>query len=473
MLFLASLFFLEPMPLDMPRAEAYQVRSEDGKMRLEDRFSELDLWTSRAVLGRWFGRDGRLFTLFRLNELAPCNGDSFMTRAKYAANVPSVGKKDESLRLEALKLLSPFELPEEPLKPRNPIRGFDSVLYYHGTNTSSVVAAFLPEESPAWYLAVWDLIEGDSFDASLEAFEDMFLSKWGEIKKTTLTSEIGFKIEKPQAKARKNSLSERELLRADARHSITNYSSWRAVDAKEFTVLDNLPAGSGFVTQLTNELTRMRARYAETIPSPLDGSEVLALARIFRNRDEYLASLGVNGIDNMEWSAAYWSPARREIVAHLPAGGEKELLRTFRHEAFHQYLSYACSMIPASPWFNEGYAQYFEDEASVDWRIDCDIEKLSESIPSVLAMDYDLFYSGTDAERYIKYRLAWSMAVFIEKGAHKVTREPFKRLKEDYIASLLKNHDMRKATQDAFGSEENLKRFVAEWKKFWLAMSGD
>jgi hypothetical protein len=38
------------------------------------------------------------------------------------------------------------------------------------------------------------------------------------------------------------------------------------------------------------------------------------------------------------------------------------------------------------------------------------------------------------------------------------------------MGSLLKNRDMRKATSDAFGSEENFRRFIAEWKKFWQAM---
>ena len=58
---------------------------------------------------------------------------------------------------------------------------------------------------------------------------------------------------------------------------------------------------------------------------------------------------------------------------NLPEGAKAELLSTIRHEAFHQYLSYALSMIPSSPWFNEGYAQYFENEDSPDWRVDADI----------------------------------------------------------------------------------------------------
>ena len=46
-----SLFFVTADPLDMPRAEAFLVR-DSGTMRLEDRYDRLDLWTSRAVLGR-------------------------------------------------------------------------------------------------------------------------------------------------------------------------------------------------------------------------------------------------------------------------------------------------------------------------------------------------------------------------------------------------------------------------------------
>jgi len=146
-------------------------------------------------------------------------------------------------------------------------------------------------------------------------------------------------------------------------------------------------------------------------------------------------------------------------------------MKTIRHEAFHQYLSYACSMVSASPWLNEGYAQYFEDEESADWGVDVGaerLERLAESLPALMLMDYAEFYGGTDAERRLKYRTAWSLARFIEKGAPKVRFEPFANLKRDYVESLLRHRDMRRATADAFGSEDKLKSFVSEWKRFWL-----
>ena len=81
---------------------------------------------------------------------------------------------------------------------------------------------------------------------------------------------------------------------------------------------------------------------------------------------------------------------------------------------------------------------------------------------------YKAFYDGTDVERKLKYRLAWSLAFFIEKGAPKVRFRPFENLKRDYIESLLETRDMRRATEAAFGSRDKLKNFISEWKKFWL-----
>ena len=426
-----SVFFSHPMPLDMPRAEAYLVSSGDSR-RLEDRFNVQDLWTSRAVLGRWEDDDGRCFTVSRLDKTPPVFAEKTMTRTEYTASEATIDKrKDLEAIFRSVNMLSPVPLAEEPSRPRQMPRGIKDAEYMEGTNTA-IVCRFLPEKSDTWYLATWELVEGDE-----------------------------------TAAMRESPVSERELLRIDARHSVTNYANWHATDSDEFVVLDDLLIGTAFIQTLTNDLKTMRAKYADVVPSPLDGSNVLCVARVFKDRDEYLDTIG----DDMKWTAAYWDPARRELVAYLPENGEKELLKTIRHEAFHQYLSYAASMISASPWFNEGYAQYFEDEESEDWELGpgavIDLEALAEAIPSVMKMGYKEFYDGTDAERRVKYRLAWSMARFIEKGAPDIRFKPFKDLKSDYIESLLKKQDMSVATAEAFGSEEKLKLFVAEWVKFW------
>ncbi len=464
-LLLASLWFVHPAPPEMPRAEAFLVK-EEGVMRLEDRFDVRDLWLSHALLGRWEDDDGRFFTVARFATVPPLVTDVItQTRAEYAASRAEPDKKDEGLRNQALARFSPFELPEKPTRPRQGIHGMKEVLYFEGTNTTGIVCAFLPDESDVWYAAIWTLVPGDDFAYARERFEEDFLRQWDEVKTRHLRSEQNFTLPKRKPR-RMKVISERELLRADAQHSVTNYMNWHVTNGDEFIVLDDIPSVNRFVVSLTNDLKRMRAKYAEILPTPIDGSNVLAVARIFKDRDEYLDAVG----DEFKWTAAYWHPLRRELVAYLPIDGADGLLRTIRHEAFHQYLSYATSMIPVSPWLNEGYAQYFEDETSTDWEmpeVNLDFEKLAELLPSLFMMDYAAFYAGSDLERRLKYRLAWSVAVFLEKGAPHVRFQPFKNLKRDYIAALLKTHNMQEATASAFISTDRQLEFIAAWRKFW------
>lgn len=472
-----SLWFVHPAPLDMPRADAYFVNDGRGSSWLEDRYSTLDLWTSQAVLGRWMDDDGRFFTVSKLDTVPPLGNGEMRTRRAYARVRVPMERKDKSfgsLCLQAVAKLAPVVPAEEPVPPRQPVRGLEKALYFEGTNRTAIVCAFLPEKSQAWYLATWELVDGDDIDYSRECFEEGFLAKWNEIGQTELRSEAGAKPA-PRARPRvakdntEDRVAERGLLRADAHHSVTNYANWHVTDAPEFTVLDDLPADNAFVCTLTNELPVLRRKYAATLPTPVDGTNVLCVARIFKDRDEYLDAVG----ENMDWTAAYWSTQRRELVAHLPKEGAERLMRTIRHEAFHQYLSYACAMISASPWLNEGYAEYFEDPESADWELGgrtLDFDKLAVFLPEVLKMDYDAFYAGSVHERQLKYRLAWSIAYFLEKGAPEVRFQPFKNLKKSYVDALLKHKDMHLATAAAFGSRENLELFVSEWKKFWQHM---
>lgn len=468
---LISLFFTAPAPLDMPRAEAYLVR-EDGVRRLEDRFDRMDLWTSQTLIGRWTDEGDRLFLLSALDTCPPVIGrNGTQTRVEYESrHVPMKRVRANAdfpaAFREAVEALSPAPVVVKPRSPRLLPRGYKEVYYWQNpTNYSDIVCTFLPERTNVWFLASWKLAEGDDYPTQMALFEDRFL-------KTDFPSLVSsLKSLGDGGRETSDERRERELLRRDAHHSVAAYSNWHFTDAEEFAVIDDLPSRD-FVETLTNDFPVMRAKYAAAIPSPLDGSNVLSVVRIYATRDEYLDALETDGMTNMAWSAAYWSPQRRELVAHLSANGERELLRTIRHEAFHQHLSYAASMISTSPWFNEGYAQYFEDDQDADWGEDFDltdenVERLAAAIPGVLLMDYEQFYGGSDFERRFKYRLAWSVVRFIEKGADEVRLKPFAGLKKRYMDALIETRDMRKATSAAFKDADLLKTFIAEWKKFW------
>lgn len=464
----ASLFFTNPSPMEMPRAQAYLVK-EKGVYRLEDRYEKTDLWITRTVDGSWRDDDGREFLVASLVEaVPPIAKDKPVTRSDYVASTVPIGKKDFDALFFAVDMLSPIPPTEEFSRPHQTPRGYKDVRYYHGTNESAIVCAYLPEKSERWSFAAWTLADGDDFAERLKSFEDEFLDKERPaLDERRVPSAAPGKNDSRRAK--KSPLpGERELLRADARHSVALYDTWRVTDGDEFTVLDDIGSAHSFAVSVTNDLKRMRAAYAATVPSPIDGSNVLCVARIFASREEYLDALEANDHGDMEWSAAYWSPKRRELVAYLPPDGSEKLLETIRHEAFHQYLSYATSMIPTSPWFNEGYAQYFEKGPDGPDFVDpCDLVTFAEQLPSLMAMDYDEFYAGTDRERQLKYRLALAIAVFLEKGAPEVRFAPFKDMKRDYVAALIKTKDMRKATAAAFKTEDNMKLFVSEWAKYW------
>lgn len=462
-----SLFFSEPVAPEMPRVDAYLVSESDGTQRLEEMSERMDLWSFHALTGRWVDRDSRVFTLADLAVAPPAGGDQpvFVTRRAYAGSIEKFElfrdrmPRPERSFVRAVSLLSPIAVsPPRPIE--NLPRGYRAVEYWQGTNRSALVATYLPEKSPCWRMATWQLAEGDDIEEMEKIFETRFLQR----------EDDGLNRRAPRIPD--PSRSERDLFKEDLRLSVTNYPAWRVTEAPDFMVLDNLPRTSGFVCSLTNELSVMRAKYRSTIPSPLDYSGSVSTFRIHSSRDGYLEGLLLEGITNIFWSAAYWCQSRRELAAYMPPEGDHRLLRTMRHEAFHQYLSYATSMIPASPWFNEGYAQYFERDDGGDWGMEIPpspewIENAARMLPALMKMDYGEFYSGTDEERRVKYRLAWSLAYFIEKGAPEVRFNPFKNLKRDYIAGLLKYRDMHKATEAAFAGAEALEDFIGEWKKFW------
>ena len=464
---LISLFLTNPAPLDMPRAEAYLVR-ENGVSRLEDRFDRMDLWVSQALIGRWIDEQDRTFLLSALETCPPAvSRTTTLTRAAYESRKTPMARVRANADFpaafrDAISILAPCAVMEKPRSPRQMPRGYKEVYYWQSpTNYANIVCTFLPERTNTWFLASWSLAERDDYPTQMQAFEDEFLRK--ECKPFLADLQPSTFNLQPSA--------ERELLRRDAHHSIAAYSNWHFTGAEEFAVLDDLPS-RGFVQSLTNDFPVMRAKYAAAIPSPLDGSNVLSVVRIYAGRDEYLDALEADGMMDMAWSAAYWSPQRRELVAYLSPNGGEELMRTIRHEAFHQYLSYAASMISASPWFNEGYAQYFEDDESAEWGegfdlSDENIDRMAAAIPGVLLMDYGQFYDGSDLERRFKYRLAWSVVRFIERGADEVRLKPFKGLKKRYMDALVETRDMRQATSAAFKDADLLKKFIAEWKKFW------
>ena len=465
-------------PFALPKAAAYLVTSSTGARSLEDRFDVFDLWESATLRGRWVDDEGNQLQIARLFARPPVDvpGTVSTRRAFYDALArQAIDPKRLDQRDEAAMAVAPVDV-QDPVKPRRSQRhNLMDVVYYPSTNDHALVCAFRPRtpergETTDWYLASLVAVPEANMNEVQAWFDENFLDE----------------IRVPNARARPvpaaaafppDDATEEELLWRDIRGNVVNYDDWHSTSAEDVLVVDNVdPALRGFfIAALTNNLPRLRRAYARCVPSALSATNKTAVVRVFRSREEYLAYVGVE----QKWTAALWSPVRRELVLYLPESGADKLLRTVWHEAFHQYLAYAGSMIDSSPWFNEGHAQLFEHshfdrdgvivfdrDAQSEAYVKQYAAELAQYIPAVLEMDYAAFYDGTQEEIAAKYRLAWSIAYFLEVGAPKIRMRPFENLRADYLRELVRTRSMHEATA-AVLNDDRREAFAAAWLDFW------
>jgi len=471
------------VPFDLPEASAFSVTETNGVQRLEDRFDVLDLWFALCMRGRWRDAEGNRLSIARLTAELPVGAlDVALTRVAFRRSLVRLDADDVKARDEAVSAVSPVDVgaPEKPRRSQR--KNFRALLRYAvSTNDSAIVCAFRPRLSdprlkPDWYVVALELAPGADPEAAAEAFDADFLDRVEGL--DAFAEDEVWRDPVPGAKrnGRKKPLSEEELLRRDYRRAVTNYDEWHFAAGEGVAVVDDVGFGrDAYLQALTNDLPRLRQAYARVAPSPLGGEPHTALVRVFKSKEEYLAYVGAD----QQWTAAVWMPSRRELVAWVPERGMDELLRTTWHEAFHQHLDYASMMATASPWFNEGHAELFEnarvnadgevvfglDEAAALF-VRQNADDLAEFLPIFLLQDYGDFYAQDERNRLANYRLAWSIAYFLEVGAPEVRFQPFGNLRADYVKSLVRTRNRARTTAEVL-SGESLDDFVYEWKKFW------
>ena len=451
--------------VEMPRATAYMVGGKDG-LRLEDRFDVFDLWRQDSVRVRWRDNDGNLFSISRISRKLPEAGDGeTSTRLEWAGRQAAnlLGKKDLDALDAAAYLLSPVEV-EGRVKPKRSQRQNLAELWrYASTNKNAYVYAFRPRvekgQPSVWYLSI--LVSADPQAAEV-------MEEW-------LDSVKWIKPETPRNGEAPS--TETGLLARDYRRSVINHSDWHFAAASNVVVVDNisLPMRDQFIASLTNSLPRMQEMYRKVLPSALCDDTHVAAIRIFDSREEYLAYVG----SEMKWSAALWSPQHRELVLHCPPQGSETLLRTVWHEALHQYLDYACSMIHSPVWFNEGHAMLFEN---VHFDMDGNMlfdpledavaaikaapAEIAEYLPEFLEMDYPDFYAGSHEDRTLKYGIAWSIAYFLQVGAIDVRFQPFKSFRADMLKALVRTRSRSEALKSVL-TEDLKEELIDQWLAFW------
>ena len=478
-------------PLELPKADSFLVTAPDGTRQMEDRFDTFDLWTAQTVRGRWRDSAGNAFYLARLAERPPSDTPGTVrTRGEFLAHQADTpfDPANPAHRDEAVLAAAPVEL-GRPVRPRRALRRNMAGLFaYPSTNGHVFATAFRPRspernEKTDWYLALLIAAADEPPDEAFRRFDEDFLDQVSvpaarartPSPRTSKSSSIPA-LNGPDGRT-VSSQTEADLLRAAVHASVANYDSWHFAAAEDVVVIDDLDdiSRETFIPALTNSLPRLRRAYAACVPSALSATNQLAVVRVFATRKAYLAYVGVEH----KWTAALWDTLHRELVLYLPMEGAGTLLQTVWHEAFHQYLAYAAALVTAAPWFNEGHAELFE-HAHLDGKGHVVFDKDPESaayvnayaadlaalLPEFLSLDYKAFYGGTQEEIRARYRLAWSIAYFLEVGAPNIRFQPFADLRRDYVRALVDTRSMDEACRVTL-SGDFLKQFIASWLAFW------
>ena len=304
------------MPVEMPRATAF-LRSGDGGQWLEDRFDVLDLWRAESIRARWQDEEGNILSICRIRRKIPGDaGGETRTRVDYAArySAATLGERELDALDEAVYLLSPVCVTLREAPRRSQRQNLSALWRYETTNENAFVFAFRPRaETRAdadWYMVA--LISDDP-----EAEEK--IDQWLDDVEWLRSARSGAPGMADGASARTGSRrvakeAEREvrLLADDYRKNVVNYNDWHFTSVSNLVIVDNMAEADSrpFIAALTNGLPRLQAAYREMLPSPLAIDTHIAAVRIFRSRSEYLAYVG----GEMKWSAALWSPQRRELV---------------------------------------------------------------------------------------------------------------------------------------------------------------
>ena len=164
-------------------------------------------------------------------------------------------------------------------------------------------------------------------------------------------------------------------------------------------------------------------------------------------------------------TAGLYSPVVKQLLIwNLP--DSEEMMRTVRHEGFHQYFD---SLVGASPvWLNEGLAEYYEVSKLVkgawsDGELHTQhLETLSEWEPwkleEFLRVQPGMFYAPSLVE--LSYAQAWAFVHFLQNGG----KEPKKRF-DALIDALIAGTRPKDAVAKVFDAA-SLPKLEDEFRKY-------
>lgn len=480
----------EGLPAKPPRAFTYlPVNTSDTLIR-EDRFSPYELWYTGQHEAEWMDESGNTIAVATVR----CEFPDFPTdeetgdyrhvklddfKAECARPKWELNAKSEDRLRQWFADFAPARI-FAPERIELNSHALERLLRFPN-NEGLLIYALLPRRtgkraSSRWIAVVAAPAQDNRRNVDREYFEKKFL---GEIK--VESEEKKGESDKNRLKVKK---SEKDgefpphPVREFAAKSISCHKSWWRYETEGYVVLSDLydSIGKSVMRDLSEYLPPFRKLLRATLPPMDTQTEDVFLVRIFARRESYLRYAGMQ----MQWTAAFWDPQRRELVMNH-SGGAEEFMPTLLHEATHQYLSFAYAMITPSPWFNEGHACLFSriepaegDKAKVgiDERfadlLAADPEATEQRLHLLLKLDrYEDFYAQDASVRQFNYAMAWGLCFYLQYGVKADgSPEPYSEILPRYTRHLARTRDAAKATEKAFENID-LDDFAIRFADFW------
>jgi len=261
--------------------------------------------------------------------------------------------------------------------------------------------------------------------------------------------------------------SPREAARRRARQDAERVPGWWYMESENYFIVTNTSGKRKTrINDLKRRLEAMRELYERDFP-PVKPITAVSIVRVCKDMQSYRHYGGPPG------SGGYWNSAAQELV--IFHRGEKNFARSvLNHEAFHQYIHYACGEINPHIWYNEGHADYYGGAEVIGNRAVIRVNKMRvDTIRGALRtgtyVPLKKFLRYTQAQYYrnaqLCYAQGWSLVYFLTRGVDKA--HPWHRILAVYFKTLLDTGKPKQALDTAFKGVD-LPALDAAWKKFIL-----
>ena len=480
-----------PEPLAQYKTYTYTfTRGEETYKR--DMFDPFELWYATQHAGQWRDEANNLLILGRPTQLFPAfpSEPKHVLREDFDKAVADPAMAFDPASPDALSawvkaFSSCTPKAPEPLHTQSfnlinatffPVEESSTLVYAFRVKTRKPNGQTAPSD---WFCAVIKIADGTLKSKVRKDFETQFLANLTAIPQTGAVAAAGVQPKALNTLAAAGKTSAVVIpdhpSRTAARKSIANMKDWWFAETPEYIFLSNIRSSTGksLVKELQATMPVLREAFTKLIP-PFDNATDVSVVRICETEETYKQYVG----KSLEWSIGLWNPSRRELVI-LSQGKDKEkTLDIIKHEGFHQYLFYACSMIENATWFNEGHACFCET-AEVDGKGHVEIREnarvrhllenldaASRNIPKVIHLSHSAFYGGTEEQRSLNYTTSWALVYFLRKGVPSEKLTAYSAILDTYLKTLATAKDSDAATTAAFEGI-NMAKLQEEFTDFW------